>query len=64
MMSVVNQATSYTLLQQQASVAKSKFNDLYYQKDMIQKATNISYDFRYFRLGQIAEQIETHTTVI
>ena len=31
---------------------------------MIQKATNISSDFRYFRLGQIAEQIETHTTVI
>ena len=31
---------------------------------MIQKATNISSDFRYFRLRQIAEQIETHTTVI
>ena len=35
MINAVNQATSNTLLEQQASVAESKFNDLFYQKDMI-----------------------------
>ena len=64
MVNIVNQTTGYTLPEQQGSATEAKINDLYYQKDMIRKAANISSDFRYFRLWQIAEQVETHTTVV